>query len=62
VCAKKEAKSALFKGFQHRSAGPLLSLLRESLALLGGQGAFSARLSKLNQEPLVSELNEQPMK
>jgi hypothetical protein len=54
---RKESKTALFKGFQHRSAGPLLSLLRQSLAALDGKGMFSVGLSKLNQERLISELN-----
>ncbi len=60
MCAMKRTTSstALFKGFQHRSAGPLFSLLRQALGLLDGRGIFSAELNRLNQEPLVAEMKE----
>ena len=58
MCAHKgRAKTTILKGFTKRSAGPLLKLLRESLAQLGKSARISAAYQKLITQDFYTEID-----
>lgn len=54
---KGRGASKIFKDFSQRSAGPLWSLLKNSLAKIRGKSNFSKSLEKLLDEPIFTEID-----
>lgn len=56
-CSISPTKTAFFKGFAHRSAGPLWQLLRQIHKASSGKLKFSAPVSDLFASPMYSQLD-----
>lgn len=56
-CGNKRAITRIFKSMPHRSAGPLWSLLKQSVSALGERSVFSRKYSQLVQDPLFTEID-----
>lgn len=54
---KGRGTTKIFKDFSQRSAGPLWSLLRNSISKIKGHAHFSKRLERLFDEPIYEEIN-----
>ena len=52
------ATTRLFCGFQHRSAGPLWSFLKQTLAALAGRAEIAREFKKLLEEPYKTEIDQ----